>query len=1265
MKKLLLTGVLALMAMTAPAKTADELRVYINPGHGSWTANDRPMAIIGHEKHSRFNTDTLSFFESNTNLRKGFGVLEKLRMMGLQFDPTLNQEGERYQIGAARDLENNIVMSHVKCGPYHDYLPTSGQAKDDKKPYPEDSAYYNRSLSEIAAEVDDNDFDMFISIHSNAVDSSGWKVTNFPIVLYRGFDNVDTPHAGIDNEHSRTCKEMGQAIWAYHMGNTHECWTAYSQTNMNVRGDCNFYASPSLSDKGYYGYLGVLKHGVPGFLVEGYFHQYAPAALRHMNWDVNYIEGYNYAHGIADFFGLAKEKTGDIYGIVRDRHEKFENPDYVAKPGSDDMYKPLNGAKAVLKKGDQVVAEYTTDAQYNGAFVFKNVEPGTYTIECSAEGYLAMDEPVEVTVKAAEISYPKAFLTSESYVPPTITYYNYPDELAGTSFGARADYSFASTKATVAELEGKTLRRMIVRNGDLYVLAYDAEQAPYIYVIDGTTMQVKATPSTEGTEGTERAVADIQVTADGVLIACNEELCQFSNDQVDPGKTRGDCNIYRWANDKKGMPEGKPEVWLTTKLSGNFYRALSGGSMFYTGTTEEGTVYLTAENASSGVEKKFFFSTLNVIGGKKASEEIRNNGDICDYFTKDVVGADLTLTVSPLNDMSFIANSTKVAPRQYCIGSGNKGTELQAALTEGLVPDASAQASFFKYAGHSYMAAPDVDENGASTGVILLDITNGLDKAEVVETYNTAIEAAAGIYAAGGYTQVVRNEMDKITKVAMVLYLVRGNEIVRFTTDGVKQHQPRREYAYNIKLEDDNDNYTVTFDATGVAPEATVVFTPEEGEAIRVPVGAVSLTGNSVTVSKSEFDPANTRYSWGVEVVSNAIASAGEVSADPSNLTVRGGVITITDPNEPSFGYVAVGHGANKGVDIYNPAGEKVQTRLFVNHKQFGGVTTNQSNPFRGNQYKGKAVFSTWGNEGYGVVAVNPLDATEEPATFFAGEKQSKGHFMYNGVNLGGGNAGFDFITVGEETYLISFSEDHEGLDGKGANENTIVKQHLSSPWQITEAPVSLGYKAFLANTNVDIQTYGKGVFVSQVRGSGNNAAGCPCFAYIADITGDHGTAMTSADEGIGNYIDDNTSGIAISPDGTLFAASLTGSIVVFNVEWNEYGEPALTYLLDFPVDAHTWAHMHFDAANNLHAYMREGGYRVYSLPAERPVAFTSAPEAMFFGQSGVVDITVEDAAAADAVFYNLQGVKVPSNNLNSGIYIMVRGREASKVYVK
>ena len=36
----------AVIAPAAQAKTAEELRIYINPGHGSWTGGDRNMGTI-------------------------------------------------------------------------------------------------------------------------------------------------------------------------------------------------------------------------------------------------------------------------------------------------------------------------------------------------------------------------------------------------------------------------------------------------------------------------------------------------------------------------------------------------------------------------------------------------------------------------------------------------------------------------------------------------------------------------------------------------------------------------------------------------------------------------------------------------------------------------------------------------------------------------------------------------------------------------------------------------------------------------------------------------------------------------------------------------------------------------------------------------------------------------------------------------------------------------------------------------------------------
>lgn len=504
-------------------------------------------------------------------------------------------------------------------------------------------------------------------------------------------------------------------------------------------------------------------------------------------------------------------------------------------------------------------------------------------------------------------------------------------------------------------------------------------------------------------------------------------------------------------------------------------------------------------------------------------------------------------------------------------------------------------------------------------------------------------------------------ELKNVTLTA-VMPAVTGAAEIKLIVEVVAPKPERKAFAYNLKAEDAGDAYNVTFDVAGKALAAAVVVTPVGGgEAISFPVAEVAATGNAIAIAKSDLSN-EVSYNWAVEIASVENQVAGIVYEDPYADVTRGSVVTITDPAQASFGYTVVAHGKNAGIDIFNPAGEKVADKIFAGHAMFGGAgNTNQSDPFRGNEYEGKAVLATWGDKGYGAVVVDPINTEAEPFTLFAGEKQASGNFVYNETSLGGGTAGISFMKDDEgEAYMFSFSEDHAA-----ETSNSIVRYHLSSPWQITEAPVVLGYKALLLNTNVDLVTYGNGVFASQVRGAGNNIAGCPCFAYISDVLGDHFMAMTSADEGVGEYIDNSTSGIAVSADGKLFAADLRGKVVIFDLATDEYGDPKLTYRSEFEVADHDWAHIRFDAAGNLHAYYRQGGYRVFALAEEAPKALTAAPaDNVFLGTGTAVEGIAVDAAAP-VEYYNLQGVRVNAENLTPGIYVRRQGKVATKVIVK
>ena len=408
-------------------KDPKDVKIYINPGHGGYNANSMGTVKRGEVKSN----DTTAFCESNTNLWKAWALFHKLKDYGVTHTGT--------GIQSARDMSQGMMMSHVK------YDGT------------------DRSLPEIAAEAEQYKPDIFLSIHSNAnPEGSLSSNENYPLVLYRGEDyksgtfpntsygkNYD--YAGTGFHGAGNSYELAKLVYSHLATIKHEPYTSEWNTTSkgwyeaplepqyNARGDVDFMyflknkrqnttytmdnargvpgVTNSYSGNKYYGFYGVMKHGAVGVLSEGYFHTYTPSINRHINKDVCAIEGISYAHAIADYFGWEKEKKGYIYGIVRDRNQTFSHTYYSPNQNSDDIYKPLNNCTVNLYKDGVLVDTYVTDDEYNGAFVFYDLEPGDYTLDYECTGYTASQglKATVVTVKANEISYPKAFLNATGY----------------------------------------------------------------------------------------------------------------------------------------------------------------------------------------------------------------------------------------------------------------------------------------------------------------------------------------------------------------------------------------------------------------------------------------------------------------------------------------------------------------------------------------------------------------------------------------------------------------------------------------------------------------------------------------------------------------------------------------------------------------------------------------------------------------------------------------------------------------------------------
>ena len=714
MKKIffvIIAAIIAIGAMDA-ATSPSAVKVYLNPGHGSWGPNDRPMATIPYPfLSSTGRPDTCGFYESNTNLWKVLKIGATLEKMGVP--------------------HANIKYSRVKNGPY---------------PYVSGNTTYNRSLSEIAREVESGGYDVFISVHSNA--ATDGTTSNFPLLLYAGTDA---------KENNSGSKSICNKTWTRIYPNGIEVWSATSTYNLskpNVRGDITFYGSSSSlyhssTGKSYTCYLGALKHGAPGYLAEGYYHTYQPARHRALNKDFCGQEGVRYARGISDYFGWSGETTGYIMGTVKDLNNTLEHSLYKYAAGSLDAYLPINGALVRLFKDGTLVDTYQVDNNYNGVFVFEDLEPGDYTVDAIASGYKAMT-PVTVTVKADDTVYPHLYLEQGVYVGES------------TSYEFRTEYR----EKRVAVLADKTIRRTILRDDYLYVLALDAENAPYVYIINATTGEVAKTVSTAGlvaptipsgestavnTYVNPLALSDIQLTDDGVLLGCSKGVTGLNTVNGVDSSMGSYISIYKWANGTDGLPTGDPAEWFKTDNSSNLTRAQEGNTFCYSGTSTAGTMYISSRTTGSaeGGLRATMITIANGALSETSYRRIFSSANVYNY-TEAAFGTDYTFHNSPLSTGKILLSGSNNVIVEITLPTSTASTDVAKApaiLKSGLLATNSAKVSFFEHAGKKFMVAGDVVD--AVNKIKLIDITYGFASASLADVI-TNDEATVGVLAAAG-----------------------------------------------------------------------------------------------------------------------------------------------------------------------------------------------------------------------------------------------------------------------------------------------------------------------------------------------------------------------------------------------------------------------------------------------------------------------------------------------------------------------------------
>ena len=232
----------------------------------------------------------------------------------------------------------------------------------------------------------------FISPHTNGGNASA----NYTSAFYKGSNSTNAVAGS---------KDMGQA-----MVNQHH---AVELTNTT------FSTPRSLADYDFWGWhYGILRtNNRPGILVESWFHDYRPEALRLKSFHYNRMLGWQLIRGFLTSPVGGSGMKGAIAGDCRDLSQSCGYTNYATR--GRDSYLALNGVKVTLRNSSGAVVKVGswnaksnddaslypstqtnpmyTDNNCNGVFFFDELTAGTYTVEVQKDGYANQIKTVTVT----------------------------------------------------------------------------------------------------------------------------------------------------------------------------------------------------------------------------------------------------------------------------------------------------------------------------------------------------------------------------------------------------------------------------------------------------------------------------------------------------------------------------------------------------------------------------------------------------------------------------------------------------------------------------------------------------------------------------------------------------------------------------------------------------------------------------------------------------------------------------------------------------
>ena len=1166
-----------------------QARIYIDAGHGGWGANDRPLATINYAQ-----LDSNSFFESNSNLWRALSLRDELIRAGagyVRMNRTVNGIHPRGATGSP-----NSRYPEIECGTV-----LHGQPQ-------------LITLSVIARDVEENNIDYFLSIHSDAASTDG-ALTNHLVLLFRGWDT----QVGNGLVYAR---DMARAAWPYLHANEMTVFFAHTNpnpANANARGDMSFFGNHPIGQGGiettpvpggttYRGHFGVLRHGADGFLSEGGFHTYHPERHRKLNRDYARQFGVRYSRAIRSWFGDHTETQGGIMGSIRDKSRSLRHPLYNFRPVTIDETFPLNHATVILQDlAGNELARYTTDHNWNGIFVFHPLDVGTYRLVfepfVDAANDISFDREIEyIEVRANETSFIN-FLFGEEPLP-VIFCDIYYDPVQDGNIAAAPYYYFeqVGVTQTVDVLAGLTVRRTLHRNGRMYVLAVEADRTPRLLILNPETGALIKEMSTDGIDLRNNAtnisdfgaavsgpnhrifpLSDIAFTADGVLIGVNSTVVGVTGNAF---LTGAPFNVYAWENDAASpqvlvnFVTGQDAVAIVGNNNSNFV----GNSIAVHGCFDNFKLYFTSHPGPGWIMSNFH---INLIGWH-IENGVRINfmrNDMTRYAIARNDGANLQLTPSPSGVNNIVVNPRPIwnlgGPGNANVPSTDTGntvpyTEVIFQWVGGItgtlpryiefsgdVPRTVSGATYFRYAGSVFMAVPVAEEtNSYAYRIQLYDITRGFDNARLIgETEAVITSPALSPMIAFG---VVDNaDID--------MYLLAGNQLAKFRTIGYREGASVRVFAYNLSsvFNETAGGYDISFELNydALSVEIILIDAVTQAETSVIPLGALTRGAHQATILSSQI-PANRMFNWSVRARGENVVRFARIT-DSNDGMFSGfqsprSVAIDNSPESDYFGRIYIsntmpgtrdGRTTSRGIYVLSPMGEDVTGQgdaAFAGTENWVG-TAGQNFRKLAVAADGRVFIADGSIANSGVYIMNP--STFEMNQMFTGTRDAEGRFLTGAVNaanyIGGRTNSIGIRGSGENTRVYVIVN-HYNPANTWTQLNRAYDLGTANTWTGAASwrPAGLGS----ANGNNSIVPVAEGFWTGQFRGGWAANTNANPYMHFFSTERDGVTFNTFAAPFGGEHglMTGSTAngGLAVFEPERLIALSYAGGVMVFRYEF-------------------------------------------------------------------------------------------------------------------